>query len=217
MTCASSAMAETSPARKGWVRRDIVFQSKGVDLHGALFRPAGVDGKLPGIVITGPYGSVREQSPMQYATRLAMAGYACLIFDATGSGASGGALRRSEGPAQRAADIHAATDALVSDPGTDAARIGALGICQGASYMMFAVSADLRFKALACVSGQYLYLHGEQSDGFLIAARTVYDALTVKDRKLVIEPGIFHTRFYDDPEIVDGAASEVMDWLGARI
>ena len=320
MTSAPSAIAETSPARKGWVRRNIVFQSNGVELHGALFRPAGVDGKLAAIVITGPYGSVKEQSPMQYATRLAMAGYACLIFDATGSGASGGSLRHNEGPTQRAADIRAATDALISDPGTDAARMGALGICQGASYMMFAVAADPRYKALACVSGQYLYrenlegffsgggptldqriargraakarecaggaveyipvisptdksvalpwpqindwyarwdgigwgartswenrvtvssdadvwtvdvrlpaaklavptliLHGEQSDGFVIAARTMYDALTVKDRKLVIEPGIFHTRFYDDPEIVDGAVSEAVEWLGARI
>ena len=320
MTGTSSAVAETLPARKGWVRRDIVFQSKGVDLHGALFRPAGADGKLPGIVITGPFGSVKEQSPVQYATRLAMAGYACLIFDATGSGASGGTPRRTEGPAHRAADIRAAIDALAADPGTDANRIGGLGICQGASYMMFAVAADPRFKVLACVSGQYLYrenlegffsgggptldqritrgqeakareaaggaieyisvisptdksvalpwpqindwyarwdgigwgartswenrvnaasdadvwtidvrvaaaklavptliVHGEQSDGFVIAARTVYDALAVKDRNLVIEPGVFHTRYYDDPEIVDGAVSQVTEWLGAWI
>ena len=320
MTSPSTAATKTMPSPPGWVRRNVVFASNGVDLHGALFRPAGADGKLPGLVISGPFGSVKEQSPVQYATRLARAGYACLIFDPTGSGASGGTPRRTEGPAQRAADIRAATDALAADPGTDASRIGGLGICQGASYMMFAVAADSRFKSLACVSGQYLYcenlegffsgggptldqriargkeakareaagaaveyipvisptdksvalpwpqindwyarwdgigwgartawenrvtaasdadvwtvdvrvaaaklavptliVHGEQSDGFVIAARTVYDSLTVKDRKLVIEPGVFHTRFYDDPEIVDAAVSEVATWLEARL
>ena len=320
MTATSTATAKTMPAKSGWVRRYLVFQSNGVALHGALFRPEGVDGKLPGLVISGPFGSVKEQSPVQYATRLARAGYACLIFDATGSGASEGAPRRTESPAQRAADIRAATDALAADPGADASRIGALGICQGASYMMFAVAADTRFKALACVSGQYLYrenlegffggggptldqrisrgqeakareaaggpveyipvisptdksvalpwpqindwyarwdgigwgahtswenrvtaasdadiwtvdvrlaaaklkvptfiLHGEQSDGFEVAARTIHSALRMEDRKLRIEPGIFHTRYYDDPEVVDGAVSEVAAWLETRL
>ena len=320
MTTPSSATANTMATKTGWVRRDLKFQSNGVELHGALFRPAGVDAKLPGLVISGPFGSVKEQSPVQYATRLARAGYACLIFDPTGSGASGGVPRRTEGPTHRAADIRAATDALAADPCTDASRIGALGICQGASYMMFAVAADPRFKALACVSGQYLYrenlegffggggptldqriargreakarqaaggpaeyisvisatdksvalpwpqindwyarwdgigwgartswenrvtassdadvwtvdvrvpaaklavptliIHGEKSDGFEVAARTIHDALTVEDRKLVIEPGIFHTRYYDDPEVVDGAVSEVAAWLATRL
>jgi fermentation-respiration switch protein FrsA (DUF1100 family) len=307
-------------AKGGWVRRNVAFASNGVELHGALFRPADTDGKLPGIVINGPYGSVKEQSPVQYATRLARAGLACLIFDPTGSGVSEGAPRRTEGPVRRAADIRAATDALAADPGTDTNRIGGLGICQGASYMMFAVAADTRLKALACVSGQYLYrenlegffsgggptldqriargkeakareaaggpveyipvisptdksvalpwsqindwyarwdalgwgartswenrvtaasdadvwtvdvrlaaaklavptliVHGEQSDGFVVAAQTVYDSLTVKDRKLVIKSGVFHTRFYDDPGVVDEAVSEVAAWLETRI
>lgn len=320
MTTGSMAKSADTRARSGWVRRDIVFPSNGVRLHGALFRPAGVDGKLPGIVISGPYGAVKEQSPVQYATRLAAAGYACLIFDPTGSGKSGGTPRRTEGPVQRASDIRAATDALAADSGTDATRLAGLGICQGASYMMFAVAADARFKTLACVSGQYLYnenlegffggggptlqqriargqeakareaaggpveyiavispsdksvalpwpqiddwyarwdgigwgartrwenrvtaasdadvwtvdvrtaaakiavptliVHGERSDGFVVAASTIYDALLVKDRKLVIEPEIFHTRFYDDPEIVDGAVSEVAAWFGTRL
>lgn len=320
MTSPTTAAVKGHPSNRGWERQNLVFQSGGVALHGALFRPAGVVGRLPGVVINGPFGSVKEQSPIQYATRLARAGYACLIFDPTGGGASDGTPRRTEGPAQRATDIRAATDALIANPGTDANRIGGLGICQGASYMMFAAAADTRFRALACVSGQYLYrenlegffggggptldqriargkeaqsreaaggaveyipvisptdksvalpwppindwyarwdgigwgartswenrvtaasdadvwsvdvrvpaarlavptliVHGEQSDGFEIAARTIYDALSVKDRKLVIEPGVFHTRYYDDPEIVDGAASAVAAWLGTRL
>ena len=316
----TSAAAATVQGSSGYIRRNLSIQSNGVELRGALFRPSGVDGKLPALVISGPFGSVKEQSPVQYATRLAQRGYACLIFDATGSGESSGTGRRTEGLAQRKIDIRAATDALTADPGTDTSRLAALGICQGASYMMFAVAEDPRFKALACVSGQYLYrenlegffggggptldqriargkeakareaaggpvehipvisptdksvalpwpeindwyarwdgiawggrttwenrvaassdadvwtvdvrtaaaklgvptliLHGEKSDGFEIAARTVYDSLRIHDRRLVIEPGIFHTRFYDDPEVVDKAVGEVATWLDARI
>ena len=119
---------------------------------------------MPGIVITGPFGSVKEQSPTQYATRLAEAGYACLVFDAHGSGQSGGIPRRRERPAGRAADIAAAIDVLAAEPGVDPGRIAGLGICQGASYMMLAAAQDPRIKAVACVSGQYLYR--ENLEGF---------------------------------------------------
>ena len=316
----SPAAEAAGLTNKAWVRQNLTFRSSGNDLQGAIFRPAGVNGKLPGLVINGPYGSVKEQSPIQYATRLAKAGYACFVFDPTGSGESDGSPRRTEGPVHRAQDIRAATDALAQHPGTDPLRIGGLGICQGASYMMFAVAEDPRFKTLACVSGQYLYrenlegffggggptldqriargkeskareaaggpveyipiisrddksvalpwpqindwyarwdgigwgsrtnwenrvaassdadvwtvdvrqaaaklavstliLHGEKSDGFEVAARTIFDALIVEDRKIIIEPGIFHTRFYDDPEIVDNAVSEVTAWLATRL
>ena len=311
--------AHGAPVSRGWRRSDVRFQSQGAELAGVVFRPAG-SGRVPGIVITGPFGSVKEQSPTQYATRLAEAGYACLVFDAHGSGQSGGTPRRSESPAGRAADIEAAIDALAADPAIDAGRIAGLGICQGASYMMIAAGHDRRIKALACISGQYLYrenlqgffggggptlderiargraakarqlaggaveyirvidpadkavalpwpqindwyarwdgigwgartgwenrvtaesdaevwtvdvrtaaaalrvptliVHGEQSDGFVVAAQTVHDALTVADRRLVIVPGVFHTRFYDDPEIVDGAVAELLPWLETRV
>ena len=316
----STVSGARAAPRSGWVRRDARFTSQGADIAAALFRPRDTDGRLPGIVIAGPFGSVKEQSPIQYATRLAAAGFACLVFDPHGSGQSGGIPRRSERPAGRAADIRAATDFLAAEPGVDPGRLAALGICQGASYMLLAVAQDPRIKAVACVSGQYLYrgnlegffggggptldqriargkaalareaaggaveyipvihptdraaalpwpqindwyarwdgigwgartgwenrvtaisdaevwavdirpaasrlrvplliVHGEQSDGFIAAAQTVFDAATVADRKLVIVPGVFHTRFYDDPEIVDGAVAELQPWLEARL
>lgn len=317
MTTGAAAPAATP---RGWVRRDVRFASQGAEIAGALFRPRGGGSRLAGIVIAGPFGSVKEQSPIQYATRLAAAGFACLVFDPYGSGQSGGTPRRSERPAGRAADIRAATDFLAADPDVDPDRLAALGICQGASYMLLAVAQDARIKAIACVSGQYLYrenlegffggggptldqriargnaalsreaaggpveyvpvihptdrsvalpwpqindwyarwdgigwgarsnwenrvtavsdatvwtidvrpaasrlqvpvliVHGEQSDGFVVAAQTVFDAVTVADRRLVIVANVFHTRFYDDPEIVDGAVDEVRTWLQTRL
>lgn len=321
---AATTVATASPAgasaTASWVRQDLRIPVDGIELAAAWFRPVGQTGRLPGIVIAGPFGSVKEQSPIQYATRLAAAGYVCLVFDARGSGESGGEPRRTESPAGRAADIRAAITAMAGDPAINPARIGALGICQGASYMIATAASDPRIRALACVSGQYLYrenlegffggggptleqriargqaalarqtaggpteyipvisptnravalpwpqindwyarwdgvgwggrtrwenrvtatsdakvwtmdvrspaakvrvptliVHGEQSDGFVVAAQTMHDALTVADRKLVIVPGVFHTRFYDDPEIVDGAVRELMTWFEKRL
>ena len=77
-------------------------------------------------------------------------------------------------------------------------------------------TVDVRVPA-AKLAVPTLIIHGEKSDGFEVAARTIHDALTVEDRKLVIEPGIFHTRYYDDPEVVDGAVSEVAAWLATRL
>lgn len=62
-----------------------------------------------------------------------------------------------------------------------------------------------------------LIIHGEQSDGIVVAAQTVFDTLAASDRKLVIVPGIFHTRFYDDPEIIDSAVNELTNWIGDRL
>lgn len=297
-----------------------MFPSRGADLAGVLYRPRATNAATAALLIVGPYGSVKEQAPTQYATRMAAAGHICLVFDAHGSGASGGLPARTEGPAGRLQDMRAAMDFLVSQPGVDPTRIGGVGICQGASYMIMAAAMDPRFQRLAMVSGQYLYpenldgffsgggptlqariargqaaaqrqraggpteylpvihptdktvalpwpqikdwfarwngvgwgehtrwenriaaasdadvwstdmrpsaerlsmptliIHGEQSDGFVIAAETVYARLTMTERRMVIVPGIFHTRFYDDPEIVGGAVAELLNWFAPRV
>lgn len=61
-----------------------------------------------------------------------------------------------------------------------------------------------------------LVVHGEKSDGGVEAAQHVYEALPGKDKKLVILDGIFHTRFYDDPLIVDQATGSIVSWLQAH-
>ena len=298
----------------------ITLLSEGVALVGLLFLPNVAAGRVPGVVVLGPFGFVKEQAPMQYATRLAREGFAVLIFDPRHSGESGGEPRRLESPAAKIADARAAVRWLAARPEIDPGRIGALGICQGATAMIAAASDDPAIRAVALVSGQYLYrdnllgffggggpsldqriargqealarfkasgqvdytpvvalsdkavglpwppihdwyqpwttakwgepsrwenryatmsdaevwtfdvdayarrlaaptliVHGEQSDGFVVAARHVHDLIPAAHKRLVIVDGVFHTRFYDDPIVVDPAAAEVASWLAGHL
>lgn len=50
------------------------------------------------MTIIGPIGYIKEQSPTQYGTRLAKAGYIALIWDARYFGESEGEPRQFEDP-----------------------------------------------------------------------------------------------------------------------
>ncbi|MGY1608970.1 MULTISPECIES: alpha/beta hydrolase [unclassified Geodermatophilus] len=152
----------TAPARvrderrrraDGVTAEAVVFPAHGTPLAGVLYRPAGVSGPLPGVVVTGTWTSVREQMADRYAARLAARGHAALAFDHTGYGTSGGALRDYESPGLKARDIGDAVGYLagrtdVVDPG----RIGALGVCASAGYTVSNAVADPRVRALALVA-----------------------------------------------------------------
>jgi fermentation-respiration switch protein FrsA (DUF1100 family) len=301
--------------RKHTIER-IHFTSGGEQIVGLLCLPAGAPAARAGVVLLGPFGFVKEQSPAEYATRLADAGFVALIFDPRCSGESGGTPRRHENPTDKMADAKAAIAWLAQRPEVDAARLGALGVCQGCSEMIAVAATEPRIKALALVSGQYLYreniekffsgggptldqriargqaaksdydatgkvdytdvvsltdksaglpwppihdwympwtsakwgspsrwenryttmsdaevwtfdvdaharqlrtptlvVHGEQSDGGPEAAQHVFGMLPAKDKHLDIVPGIFHTRFYDDPLVIEPAAASVIDWF----
>ena len=45
------------------------------------------------------------------------------------------------------------------------------------------------------------------------AVHHVYDNVPAKDKKLVILEGVFHTRFYDDPLVIEPTAAEVAKWF----
>lgn len=310
--------------RQGAYRSDRVqFQSEGVDVVGLLYTPMSTqeNKQYPGVVILGPFGSIKEQSPMEYATRLAREGFVTLIFDPRNSGESGGEPRRFESIPTKIADVKAAIDFLEKQPQVDAKRLAGLGICQGSTEMLAVASNEPRLKVLSTVSGQYIYpknidgffdgaggpsrldriargkaakakfeadgtveytpvvsptdktvglpwkpindwyypwttekwmkpsrwenryatmsdadlwafdidpylpkvklptlvVHGEMSDGMVEAAQHVHDLLGAKDKKLVIVPGVFHTRFYDDPSVIDPAAAQVSQWFAAHL
>jgi fermentation-respiration switch protein FrsA (DUF1100 family) len=70
----------------------VTFQNKGNTVVGNLFRPAGFaqGTKYPAIVVTHPFGAVKEQVPTTYAKLLAEQGFITLVFDASYQGESGG-------------------------------------------------------------------------------------------------------------------------------
>lgn len=129
----------------------VTFLNKGNTVVGNLFKPADFDeGRTyPAIVVTHPFGAVKEQVSTLYAEKLTEQGYITLAFDASYQGESGGEPHFSEIPAARVEDIRCAVDFLGSHPLVDESRIGALGICAGGGYTVNAAQTELRIKAVA--------------------------------------------------------------------
>ena len=67
---ANAAMADTVNFKSGGYEvRQVNFISHGANIVGTLFSPSGNPAQKPAVVILGPFGSIKEQSPLQYATR----------------------------------------------------------------------------------------------------------------------------------------------------
>lgn len=144
------------PDRKGVTIERVAYPARntGTKIVANLFKPANFDArkKYAAIVVTHPFGGVKEQTAGLYAHRLAEQGFISLAYDASYQGESGGEPRLMEVPAQRVDDISCAIDFLVSHPQVDAARIGSLGICAGGGYALCSAQTELRVKAVAAVS-----------------------------------------------------------------
>ena len=136
------------------------FRSQGVSLVCNLFVPNHTGStpaiKRRAIVVMGPVGFVKEQAPLQYASRLVNDGSVTLIFDPRFHGESEGQPRRHESGTAKVEDIRAAIDYLITRPDVDANNIMMLGVCQGANWAIEAAIADRRIKRLAVVAGHYL-------------------------------------------------------------
>ncbi len=133
----------------------VTYKSHGTDIVGNAFVPAG-SGRKPAIVVIGPVAYVKEQSPMQYASRLVREGYIALAFDPRYHGESGGEPRRLESRRAKVEDLRASIDYLIQRPDVDAQKIHVLGVCQGVNWAIEASTLDPRVKALGLVAGHYL-------------------------------------------------------------
>jgi len=144
------------PSQKGVTIERVNYPARntGTTIVANLFKPAGLQmgRKYAAIVVTHPFGGVKEQTAGLYALRLAEQGFMTLAYDASYQGESGGEPRLMEVPAQRLDDISCAIDFLVRHPQVDAERIGSLGICAGGGYALCNATTELRVKAIAAVS-----------------------------------------------------------------
>ena len=133
---------------------DVSFESAGQTLAGDLYLPdtyrAGE--RLPAVVVTGAWTSVKEQMAGTYAAELADRGYAALAFDFRGWGKSPGAPQYLEDPARKTEDINAAVNYLATRPDVDSERIAGLGICASAGYMSDAALQNEHISSLALVA-----------------------------------------------------------------
>jgi fermentation-respiration switch protein FrsA (DUF1100 family) len=142
--------------KKGLTIERVTYPARnlGTTIVANVFKPAGFDAnrKYAAVVVTHPFGGVKEQTSGLYAQHLAEQGFLTLAYDASYQGESGGEPRLMEVPAQRLDDISCAIDFLARHPQVDAERIGSLGICAGGGYALCNAATELRAKAVAAVS-----------------------------------------------------------------
>lgn len=155
----------------GVKREQVRFRNRfGIELCADLYKPISGSGKMPAIVVGGPYGAVKEQASGLYANELASQGFITLAFDPSYTGESGGEPRHMSSPDINTEDFSASVDYLANRPDVDAGKIGALGICGLGGAALNAAQSDPRLKALAHVSGTNM--HWVQSQGMQNSANT---------------------------------------------
>lgn len=121
----------------------------GITLAADLYLPKNSQGKQAALVLSGPFGAVKEQSSGLYAQTLAERGFITLAFDPSYTGESGGEPRHVASPDINTEDFSAAVDYLGLLPQVDRDRIGMIGICGWGGMALNAAAVDKRVKAVA--------------------------------------------------------------------
>lgn len=104
--------------------------------------------RLAAIVVSGPFGAVKEQASGMYAQTMAERGFVTLAFDASYTGESSGEPRNVASPDINTEDFMAAVDFIGLQPYVDRERIGVIGICGMGGMALNAVAVDKRVKAV---------------------------------------------------------------------
>lgn len=124
----------------------------GINVAADLYVPNNARGRLPALVVSDPFGAVKEQSSELYANEFARRGYVALAFDPSFTGESGGTVRNVASPDIFTEDYSAAVDFLGLQKIVDRERIGAQAVCGLSGMALTAAAADSRIKAVATAS-----------------------------------------------------------------
>ncbi len=135
-------------------REKVTFKNRyGVEITGDLYTPKNIgDQKLPALVVSGPFGAVKEQSSGFYANELASRGFITLAFDPSFTGESGGEVRNVGSPDIFTEDFSAGVDYIGLLKNVDRNKVGVLGICGLGGMAITATGSDSRIKAVATAS-----------------------------------------------------------------
>lgn len=143
------------------MRSDVSFVvGEGIKLSGWLYRPTGVTGKVPVIVMSHGTGCVKEMGLEPFAEAFTKAGYACLAYDHRNLGASEGEPRGELDPFQQVSDMKDAITYASSLEGIDSQRIGLWGTSYAGGHVIVVAATDRRVK---CVVAQVPTLSGSQT------------------------------------------------------
>jgi len=142
------------PRSERVTHQKISFKNRyGIPLVADLYTPREpAAGKWPALVLSGPFGAVKEQSSGLYAQQLAERGFVTLAFDPSFTGESGGPVRNVASPEIFTEDFSAAVDQLGLMPNIDREKIGVMAICGLSGMALTAASSDARIKAVATAS-----------------------------------------------------------------
>ena len=146
-------LLRADPSRRIGVR----FKSAGLMLAGHLYRPKGIPEtqRTPGIVMCGPFSSVKEQTMPHYAERFADAGYTVLTFDPRSFGESEGTPRQHHVPSEVIDDYGNGVNYMLTRTDVDPERVAVVGVCLGGGYAVWAGAQDKRLRAVVSVAGGY--------------------------------------------------------------
>lgn len=161
-------------------REKVTFKNRyGITLAGDLYLPKNRGSEpLQGIVVSGPYGAVKEQSSGLYANEYASRGFAALAFDPSYTGESSGEPRNVASPEIFTEDFSAAIDYMGIQPFVNRAEVGIMGICGFGGFGLNAAAIDKRVKAVAVAS---MY------DMSRVTAKGYFDSMTPEQRAGILE------------------------------
>ncbi len=158
----------------------VTFKNRyGITLSGDLYLPKDrAHNRLPAIVVSGPFGAVKEQSSGLYAQTMAERGFVTLAFDPSYTGESGGEPRNVASPDTSTEDFMAGVDYLGLHNSVDRERIGVIGICGWGGMALSAVAVDKRVKAVVA-STMY--------DMTRVMSKGYNDSVTLEQRTQTLE------------------------------
>lgn len=159
--------------------RKVTFKNRyGITLAADLYVPKNSSGKLAAIVVSGPFGAVKEQSSGLYAQMMAERGFLTLAFDPSYTGESGGEPRNVASPDINTEDFSAAVDFVGLLENVDREHIGIIGICGWGGMALNAAAVDKRVKAVVA-STMY--------DMTRVMSRGYNDSVTSEQRAQTLE------------------------------
>jgi len=122
-------------------RTDVEFQSEGVTLRGWLYRPEGVEGPTPLVVMAHGFIGHREWV-VPTAEVFAARGLACLVYDHPCVGASDGEPRQEVDPARHVRGYRDAITFAGTLPDVDPDRIAIWGTSLAGAHVLVVAGVD---------------------------------------------------------------------------
>lgn len=182
---------KTFPRSEQVEHKKVTFYNRyGITLAADLYAPRNVDGLLPALAVSGPFGAVKEQASGLYAQKMAEKGFLTIAFDPSFTGESGGFPRNVASPDINTEDFQAAVDFLSVQENVDPDRIGIIGICGWGGMALNAAAIDPRIKATVAATMYDMtrvtakgYFDAEDSEQARFEKRKALCAQRTKDYK----------------------------------